>query len=443
MKPDSTTNRTSLVVGGGWAGLAAAVALCAAGKRVILVESARQLGGRARCVRFGNYRVDNGQHLMLGAYRSMLQLLDMIGVEEAEVLERRPLDLPIIDRRGHQVRLRVGEWPAPLHLALAVARAEGLSVLERGRALRFGRRLQNGHILLEQDISAQAMLIAERQSPRLIRMFWDPLCLAALNTPVQTASARLFLRVLSETFRGAREQSDLLIPRTDLGTALPQPAMDFIERNGGKVILSQRVRSLTVGGPHHFIAHLPDQQIEAHDLILAVNPVMCRRLLSPHPELRDTVDALADLRSDPICTLYLEYPPEVRMEPDMIGLLGTCSQWVFDRRICGQPGLMAVVISGSGEHMSWSNAKLFQVVRDELAERFPHWPEPGRHLLIREKRATFTAAVNVDQMRPGNATPLAGLWLAGDFTATGLPATLEGAIRSGLACANGISDARE
>jgi uncharacterized protein with NAD-binding domain and iron-sulfur cluster len=122
----------------------------------------------------------------------------------------------------------------------------------------------------------------------------------------------------------------------------------------------------------------------------------------------------------------------------MTGLLGTVSQWIFDRGIHGQRGLMAVVISGDGEHMERNNEDLCAKVSEELARHFPRWPAPLATHCIREKRATFAATVNVNRLRPGQRTPLKGLWLAGDYTDTGLPATLEGAVRSGMMCAREI-----
>src|SRR5690606_15519501 len=128
-------------------------------------------------------------------------------------------------------------------------------------------------------------------------------------------------------------------------------------------------------------------------------------------------------------------PPKTRLPNDMIGLLGGAAQWVFDRALCGQPGLMAAVISTDGPHMGLDNGALIRQAAAELARHFPHWPAPEHGLVVREKRATFACRAGSDNLRPAHATPVQGCWLAGDYTATGLPATLEGAVRSGLQCA--------
>ncbi|MEJ2688040.1 MAG: hydroxysqualene dehydroxylase HpnE, partial [Gammaproteobacteria bacterium] len=334
-----------IVVGGGWAGLAAAVELSRRGVPVTVLESARQLGGRARCVPFGSHRVDNGHHLMIGAYHAMLELLERLGVAENAVFLRRPLELAMHTPGRRGVRVKAPPLPAPLHMLAALLGSHGLSPLERLRALHFGTRATSAGPASHPDISVQSLLERNRQSPRLVANLWEPLCLAALNTPIADASATLFLRVLRDAFTGTRHNTDLLIPRTDLGTALPQPALDFIEAHQGKVRLGQPVRDLRIGADGVTGVDLANERLSAHHVILAVNPVMCRRLLAPHEALREVTDKLAALHSEPICTVYLQYPGDVRLTRPMVGLVGTTTQWVFDRAVCGQPGLMAAVIS--------------------------------------------------------------------------------------------------
>ncbi|MCW9059481.1 MAG: hydroxysqualene dehydroxylase HpnE [Gammaproteobacteria bacterium] len=435
---DPVHEETVVVVGGGWAGLAAAVELTHAGIPVILIESARQLGGRARCVRFGELRVDNGQHILLGAYREWLGLLQRIGLEERQVVRRLPLELEMMGARDPGLHLHTPALPAPLHLLAGLLSARGLTLRERLAALRFGYRLARSRPSPEQDRSVATLLREHRQPARLIRLLWEPLCLAALNTPIEIASAHLFLQVLRESFRHRRQDSDLLLPVTDLGSALPEPALHYIERHGGQVWLNRRVSGLRLSGTRLEGVELGSEFLPSRQLVLAVNPVMCRRLLSPHAPFTDLVRGLVRLEYQPITTLYLRYPETVRLPRPMLGLLDGPGQWVFDRGLAGQPGLMAVVISAAGAHMAQDNEALGNAVGRQLAELFPHWPVAGERMVIREKRATFASQVGVEALRPGSATPVAGCWLAGDFTATGLPGTLEGAVLSGRACARGI-----
>jgi len=427
-----------VIVGGGWSGLAAAVELCRQQRPVTLLESARQLGGRARSIRSNDMIVDNGQHLFIGAYRSVLGLMDRIGVDVQGVFLRQPLTLRLIKGNKTSLHFKAPRLPAPLHLLSAILTAHGLSRADRIQALRFGRRLPELSRADREDISVQALLHSEAQTPALIRKLWGPLCIAALNTAPGDASARIFLRTLKESFVGLRRHSDLLIPRLALDEVLPRPCADYLQQRGVRIELGQRVTGLEIEGTGIQAVKIGERRVEASQVILAAPHVISRRLMSHHPPLQALCAQLSELGNEPVTTLYLRYPPQTCLPQPVVGLEDTLAQWVFDRRVCGQPGMMAVVISARGWHSQMKTDVLTQRVAAEMAASFPDWPAHVQSLLIREKRATFSSRVGIDQIRPANRTPLAGLWLAGDYTANGLPATLEGAVRSGIGCAQAI-----
>lgn len=424
-----------VVVGGGWAGLSAATTLCARKVPVLLLESARHLGGRARSVRIGNFTADNGQHLMIGGYQSMLDLMQTVGVNPGEVFERLPLTLQLYRKNAISLKLRAPRLPAPFNLLFALLGAGGLTVAEKFGAARFVRRLPMLGTKPGEDICVQALLHSEAQSPGVIRKLWEPLCVAALNTPIELASARLFITVLRTTLTGPAYCSDLLIPGRPLGDLLPRPCTTYLERNGSHLELGQRVTALDVDGQSIRGVYSGERKIESMQVILATPHVITRRLLSRHRAVEKLANDLAALGHEPISTLYLQYPPDTRLPAPMVGLDGALAQWVFDRRVCCQPGLMAVVISARGEHADLTSDDLTARVTKELADCFPHWPLHQDAQLVREKRATFCARAGIDAFRPDNRTPVRGLWLAGDYTSTGLPATLESAVRSGQRCA--------
>lgn len=422
---------TVAVIGGGWAGLAAAVELAANGVGVTLFESARQPGGRARAVRFEGLTVDNGQHLLIGGYHETRRLLRTVGVDEGAAFERWPLRLELFDG-DQRIALRAPPLPAPLHLAWAIWRAEGLGRGERVAALRLAARLLRSRFTLPRDLPLARFLAAHGQPPRLVRRLWEPLCLAMLNTPVDEASSTIFLRVLHDAFAVRRADSDLLLPRHDLGTLFPWPATRFVESRGGAVKLARRVTALRSAGSGIAALTVDGREVEVERLIVAASPNAAAALLAPHaPALALQIEGLG---GQPVTTLYLRYPGAARLPSAMVGLCGGVGQWVFDHGVTGRPGLLAVVISGPGRHMELEREDLAREVARELDERLA-LGTPEASLVIRERRATFHCDAGVGERRPGHATPFDNCWLAGDYTDTGYPATLEGAVRSGIQCA--------
>ncbi len=430
------------IIGGGWAGLAAALELCAQNIPVELYESAPQLGGRARNAPFGNLTVDNGQHLLIGAYSETLRLLRMMGVEEQQVLRRARLTLKVVEG-GEALRLQPPPLPAPLHLAWALLTAKKLNAQERLRALQMCLHLLLSGFTLRQDISVAALLQQLRQGKTITRRLWEPLCIATLNTPIERASAQVFLRVLKDSFSRRRHDADLLLPRQPLGALFPQRAAHYLERQGARVQLRQRLESLHIHEGELQALTIADARHPCHDAIIATAPHTTARLLQGHGQLALLQRQISALGSQPITTIYLQYPEQHRLEEPMLGMSGTVCQWLFDRHDCGQPGLIAVVISAEGPHDKWNNEQLSAHVVKEIQTQFPHWPQPLQCRVIREKRATFECSVGIESRRPDNSTPIAGLWLAGDYTNTGYPATLEGAVRSGVECARQIIRSRQ
>lgn len=420
---------TVLIVGGGWSGLAAAITLSHNGIPVHLIESAKQLGGRARNVSWQDKVIDNGQHLMIGAYDHMLALMTLIDIDHSKLFTRYPIDITIIDDIFTPLCLSAkGRLPWPLSLAWHVFRSAGLSAVFQ--LIRLQCNITN--LLANNDISVADWLHKTKQSQRLIKQLWEPLCLATLNTPIASASAHVLARVLKDSLGQHQTAADLLIPQLPLGTLFPQPAAAFLNKNGGKITLGCRVKELLVDNGHiKGLITDDDNTYLADHVIIATGPSQCVNLLSP---------ILTITKPDelPICTVYLQYEHEVRLPALMLGLSGTHSQWIFDRSM-QHPGLMAVVISGPGQHENMSKQALIECVSAEVHHLIPSMPVQAESaFVIREKRATFASTISYQQQRPQHKTSVKGLWLAGDFVANTYPATLEGTIRNGEKCANAI-----
>lgn len=414
------------VIGAGWAGLTAASELAAQGLKVTVLEAAPHLGGRARGFSRNGLQLDNGQHIMLGAYRETLRLMRLVGVDEHTALLRLPLRL---ETPGH-LRLATPRWPAPLHLLAGLLGASGLSVAERLAAIAFmaGMQLKGFRAPREQTV---AQLLA-RQPEKLVRLLWEPLCLAALNTPIATACAQTFINVLRDSLTRTRDDSDLLLPRRDLGQLFPQAAAQFIDAHGGSV-RHARVGSITFHDTHVSING------EAFDhAICATAPHNAAQLLAGLPQLVTTQAQIAALAFQPITTVYLQYPAATALPFPMLGMAGGLGQWVLDRgALCGQNGLLAVVISAEGPHEALSNEALVEAIHGEMTAMIDRLPLPEWHQVITEKRATFACTAGIQ--RPSCQTAHPRLWLAGDYTAGDYPATLEGAVHSGVQCAQLLS----
>lgn len=413
------------IVGGGWAGLACAITLADAEVPVTLYESARQLGGRARAVVWDDLTVDNGQHLMVGAYRETLALLERLG--SLPLIERHRLDL-----RLPGLRLALPNWPSPLHLAAGLLGAQGLTWGEKLGAVLFMQGLKHKGFRLERDQTAADFL--RDQPAALVERLWGPLCIAALNTPLAQASAQVFCNVLRDSLMGAGADSDLVMNRADLGRLLPAAAVGFLRRAGAELQLSTRVEGVRAKRRG---LHLDGPEAGFDTVVLATHPSQVGALTENLPALADIHDNLARFTWQPILTLWLRFETPPAFPFPMLGLGLGQAPWAFERNDIA-PGVVGIVESAQGPHLTLAPEALLASHLRQLMAVIGPLPRLRAWKVITEKRATF--ACTPDMARPDNSTPLPGLFLAGDYTAgpdptQAYPATLEGAVRSGVKCA--------
>ncbi|KAF0205417.1 MAG: squalene-associated FAD-dependent [Gallionellaceae bacterium] len=420
------------IIGGGYAGMAAAATLAARGVPVTVFESAKQLGGRARGVWHNDTQLDNGQHILLGCYHDTLKLIAQVGGDVGQDFLRLPLQLTLHNR----FELKAPRLPAPLHLLVALLSAKGLSLSERIQAARFMLAMRDIKFKLAHDISALDLLGAHGQSEDLIRLMWEPICISALNTPTHKASAQVLLNVLRDSLNGSFADSEMLLPRLDFSALFPDRAAQYVKKHGGTVLTSCGVEAIVPLDDGVELLTAQGTQRFSH-VICAASPANISRLFRAVPALIPVADQIDAIPYQPIYTVYLQYPAHVTLPHPMLGFDRCFAQWLFDKgRIAGQHGLIAAVISAEGLHQELDHAQLGKKVAQELREQFGITDAPLWHKVIAEKRATFSCDVNL--LRPAQITPINNLLLAGDFTAGDYPATLEGAVMSGIRAANTI-----
>ena len=410
------------VIGGGWAGLAAAVESAAGGAAVTLFEMAPALGGRARSLG-GETALDNGQHILIGAYTETLDLMRRVGADPDRTLLRIPLRLRYPDRDT----LTLPPGPPVLAFLRGVLGCAAWSWGDRWRFLVASSAWTARGFRCDPALTV-AQLCAGL--PRAVREdLIDPLCVAALNTPSPSASAQVFLRVLRDALFSGPGSADLLLPRRGLSALLPVPAQAWlIER--GATLRTQRVQRLAregSRGPWRVDAEPFDA------VILATSSVEAARLTREFAPDWSAVTGAFDFQ--PIVTIYLESPGSALPAP-MVALRESASepaQFAFDLGQLDQaPGLFSLVVSGAE---SWVARGLEATGEAALAQATRHfqWATPPRLVrVLSEKRATFACTPGL--RRPGAAIA-PGLWAAGDYLEGPYPATLEGAVRSGLSAA--------
>jgi len=426
------------IIGAGYAGLACAVELARAGVHVTVFERSHTMGGRARVVhKDHHWRVDNGQHILIGAYGELTRLLRLTGVSPKQ-LAHQSLTLHVPGR----LHLKAASLPAPFHLAAGLLRAKGLSWADRLAMLRLMRWLKRrGFRLPDPAMTVDALLAETRQTPTLCQLIWEPLCVAALNTPVAEASAQVFANVLRDSLAAGAAASELLLPRTDLSELFPVPAARYIGVRRGKLRTGNAIEAIERVPGGYRLEGDPGSQPWPH-VVVATAPYHAGTLLASAGGCERLVAQIDALEHEPIVSVYLALGHGQKLPEPMIGLVSGSTagpaQWVFDRGQLGGPeGLLSCVISAHGPHEALARDELILAVHGQLERQLGRrLPAPEWSQVIVEKRATFACRPGL--LRPGIRTPLAGLWLAGDYLDSDYPATLESAVRSGVACATAI-----
>lgn len=419
--------RTAAVIGGGWAGLAAGVALCDAGWHVVLLEMAPQLGGRARTLQRGDWTLDNGQHILIGAYRRTLALMHRVGLDPQVLLKRLPLGLP--DAHGRGLCLDAG--PVLPRIVQAVLRQRHWPLAARLGFLARAATWMRPGVVVDPTFSVEQWMAG--LSEPVYREVIEPLCVSALNTPPAEASASLFLRVLRDALLDGPGSADLLLPTRPLGDLLPQASQAWLAARGATIHLRTRAvllersrRGWCVDG------------MDVDAAVLACPPAEAARLVAHHDAAWS--DTALELPHAAILTVYVQWDGAGLAHHPMARLDDGPAQFVFDHgQLTGRAGLLACVVSAApagrpDRAVSCIESEILSQLQRQLPP--PSSGTPPRIVAsILEKRATLSCRPGLKRPRPGIAQ---GLVAAGDYVDGPYPSTLEGAVRSGTEAARAL-----
>ncbi|HSO73881.1 MAG TPA: hydroxysqualene dehydroxylase HpnE [Blastocatellia bacterium] len=427
-----------VIIGGGFSGLAAGVALTEQGFDVVLLERRSHLGGRAYSFidsKTGS-PVDNGQHLFMGCYHHTIAFLKKIGCLDRLKFQDRPR-VDFLDRSDGFFKFECPPLPAPLHVIAGLLGMKGLTLVDKLRAINVGRAIRsNGSV---ESLTVDQWLDRLAQSDRIRQRFWNPMVVATLNEGPKTASARMLKRVLEEAFGGGRGSTSIGIARVGLSDLYTGGAREFIESHGGKVRTASEVARLVVEQDSVVAAELTSgETFRADYFISAVPPNAFLRMLDE--KTAKSFEPIGKLESSPIVSINLWFDRPV-IDREFTGLIGTRCQWVFNKDLILSTGKktnqIAVIISAAREFVDWTKEALVEMALAELHEMIPASKQAKlmQSAIVKEREATMAHTVESDHLRPGPRTALTNLMLAGDWTDTGLPATIESAVLSGTVAA--------
>ncbi|CAM3312996.1 hydroxysqualene dehydroxylase HpnE [Polaromonas hydrogenivorans] len=415
------------IVGAGWAGCAAAVEATRLGHQVTVFEASRTAGGRARRVMITvagrQVALDNGQHILIGAYSETLRLMKELDVDASASFLRLPLTMQFPDGSG----LKLPDWPAPLDAFAGILTAGGWSWADKLSLLRVALGWRLGGFACQPGRSVSDL--CRGLAPGAMASLIEPLCVSALNTPAERASGQVFLRVMRDALFAQSGGSNLLLPRVDLNALLPDAALAWLTTNGGTQRLGVRVQALAPAGTGWSVGGETFERV-----VLACPPVEAARLAESSGVAADAwLAQTRGLRHEALTTVYV-HADQAGLRQPMLALPATSTepaQFAFDRGQLGGPaGLLAFVISAS----SGDGATLTRQVLAQAARQLGLTDLQPVQTIV-EKRATFACTPGL--LRPA-ARVAGGLLACGDYIAGPYPATLEGAVRSGLEAARAL-----
>ncbi len=442
----SNRHHKVVIIGGGFAGLAAGVALAESGYQVELFERRPALGGRAYSFidQVSGEVIDNGQHLFMGCYHETFKFLRKLGTAHLVHLQNRPR-VDFLDPEARHTSLDCPALPPPLHLLAGLLRMRGLSLKDKLSALRVSGALKARGAQLKSrlgQLTVDEWLNQCGQSQRMKDRFWDMLSIATLNLSPERAAAILLARVLQQGFAGTRADSCMVTASVGLSQLYTEQARAFIEARGGRVRLRAPIKRLLIEGTRCTGAETASGEIATADYYISAVPYFALTSLLPERLFSERYFAAwRDFESSPIISINLWFDRPVT-EFGFVGLVQGRVHWLFNKDLIFKRSgkddhLVSCVISAAHQYRSATREELVAMAMEDLARFLPDICRAKllHSVVVKEQHATFCATVEAEERRPDFRTPIANLLLAGDWTNTGLPATIEGAVLSGHRCA--------
>ncbi len=428
-----------VVIGGGFAGIAAATRLAEAGAQVTLIEQKSFLGGRTYSItdRQTGDSVDNGQHVLMGCYHETFSLMKRLGTESGIRLQDS-LHITYRGPFGYHDELKCSSLPGPLHLLVGLFRMKSIRWKEIGAALRFGWTLRNDQPVKKPETVSN--LCSRLQQPEgLNRLMWNSIALSALNEQPDQADASLFITVLKQAFLGHAKDSRMALPVVALNELHGKHASRFIHDRGGAVHLNSRVTRVHINSGEITGVRLASGETIPCKSCISTVPERALRDLLKRSELSERI-SIPSLGTSPILSVYLWYERPIS-EDRICCLMDSNYEWVLHRSNFMNPGehsqyCICLVASAARDKLKLSRQELIQAAIADIQASYPNTQEliPLSAMVFWDPHATFSATPENVRLRPGHQTDVKNFFLGGDWTDTGLPATIEGAVVSGHRC---------
>lgn len=420
-----------IVIGGGFSGLSAAAYLANKKYKVTLLEASPKLGGRAYSFldKETNTFLDNGQHILMGCYHYTLEFLSLIGAKENFYFQKR-LEVNFVKEKFQVFPLKSFPLVYPINLLIGLLSYQAISLKDRIRLLKvfFKLPFYNSNKFLKLTVSE--WLEKEKQSQQNHNTFWKIIAVGALNTSIEKASAKIFIDNLKQIFLEGNKAAIIVLPKYGLSESYCKNAEEYIARNGGEIILSQPVEKLVISENRVTEIHTSQKVFLNFDFVISAIPSFALNRIVDY----ENNFVVSDFKYSSILNIHI-WLKKNEIPDGFFGLINSPLHWVFNKGTH-----LNIVISDADELVSKSDEDLIDMVKSEMQKFF--LVDPGlisTYKIIKEKRATFIPSKDSLNKRPSQKTPIKNLILAGDWVDTGLPSTIESAVKSGKVAADFLS----